>query len=164
MGHFSKIKGTKVTPSGQWFKPGNYTVKIKACKVVESSQDNRAFFIVETEVLESTNPDITPGMDRSQAIDLTKVMGMPNVKGFVAAASGVDPYTEGLDEQVEAEWARRLAEQGVTEKIDYEQICELIISELNPLRGQVMQLECVNITKKKDGGDFTKHNWQPFEG
>jgi hypothetical protein len=53
----------------------------------------------------------------------------------------------------------------VTEKADYEQICELIVNEeINPLEGQVMKLECVNITKKSDGGDFTKHNWQPYEG
>jgi hypothetical protein len=165
MGHFSKVKTTKVTPSGQYFKPGNYTVKIKGCKVVESQRDNRAFFVVETVVLESTNAEITEGMDRSHVIDLSKVMGMPDIKAFVAAASGVDPFSEAIDTLVEEEWARRLEKMGVTEKADYEQICELIVNEeINPLEGQVMKLECVNITKKSDGGDFTKHNWQPYEG
>ena len=147
MGRFSKIADAKVTPSGQYFKEGNYTVKIEACKYVESQADRKEFFIIE------------PGTDRSHVINMNQVMGNPNMKQFVAAASGVDPYCDTVNDLILEEWKRRLGEP-----VDMETICELIVSSANPLEGQVMKLECTVIQKRSDGEDFTKHNWQPYEG
>jgi hypothetical protein len=168
MSLFSGIKEVSISKSGQYFKPGNYKVRIKAVKTQDSQVGPaKKFFIVETEVLKSSNPDIAVGSERSQIIDMSNVMALPNVKYFVAAASGVDPNSEGINGEVEGYWKKKLAEDGVLkpgEDVSFDQICELVVSAINPLGGIELDLECMNITTKGEGKEFTKHLWQPRVG
>jgi hypothetical protein len=155
MGRFDGIEDTKVYKTGQYFKPGKYRVKINNVKWVKASVGSKEFAVIETEVLESSNPEVPVGGERSHVIDMGGVMGMPTFKAFVAAASGVDPSVNSINEDVEKYWA------GVTgNHLAYPKICEMLCPEdgVSPLEDEVMDLECVEI-KKKDGDPFTKHNW-----
>jgi len=159
MSLFSGIKDASVSKSGQYFKPGHYKVKIKAVKMTKSqAAPSQMFFIIETEVLESDNPDISPGSERSQVIDMSNVMALPNVKAFVAAASGVEPTSETVNEEVEKYWSDLMGEH-----ISFDVLCDRLVSDSNPLEGLEMFLECINIVTKKEKKDFTKHMWSRRE-
>jgi hypothetical protein len=156
-GRFAGIEEAKVFKTGQYFKPGLYTVKIKAVKWVVGSVGKKEFVVIETEVLESNNPEVPVGGERSQVIDYSSVMGQPNVKAFVAAASGVDPGSSNVNDEVSAYWSKTVGEH-----LSFEAICDLIVSDTNPLEDVVLGLECVEVTTKS-GDPFTKHSWQPNE-
>jgi hypothetical protein len=152
---FKGIEDSRVFKTGQYFLPGKYSVKINAVKWVNAAVGNKSYFIVETTVLASSNAEIAVNGERSHVIDMSNVMGLPNVKAFVAAVSGVDASGTDVNDQVAQYWSQQLGEH-----IGFEGICELICSDSNPLAEEEMDLECF-MTKTKDGGDFTKHNWLP---
>jgi hypothetical protein len=160
MGIYDGIEG--VAPAGkggQYFQPGKFKVEILAVKQVKSQAGGQIYFIVETKVLESDNPGIPPKAERSQVIDVHKKMGLPNIKAFVAAASGFDPsQADTVTEEVEVYWSKMIGEH-----LSFSKICELIVSDANPLAGIVMRLECVNVKTKEKKEDFTKHMWSPRE-
>jgi hypothetical protein len=164
MGIYEKIKETQVSKGGNYFKPGNYRVKIKACKLVNSQAGPaKTFFVIECDVLQSDNPDIQIGRERSQVINMANVMGLPNVKQFVAAVSGIEPTSETVNEEVEAYWKKELKRRGLTdgEDVPFADICELVSDEkINLFQDIEMKLECTTILTKDKGGEFTKHNWQ----
>lgn len=155
MGLFSKIEDAKVSKRGQFFKPGNYRVEILAMKIVESQQNGTPYCVIETKVLESNNDEIKVGDEKSEVIDMTNVMGKSNVKAFIAAVSGVEPTSADANEQICKYWVKRLGQD-----VTLEQICELAVSDGNPLEGYKMELTCVEVPTKKDGV-FTRHNWRP---
>ena len=176
MGKFSNIGKVSVSKSGQYFTAGNYQVRIKAVKIVPSQAGgNKEYFVIETEVLDSDNPQIKPGSERSHVIDMTNVMSMPNIKAFVAAVSGVDPSSGAINEEVEEYWQKWGLEQGIVEEgeeVTFERVCDLIVDSVNILEGTVMDLECTDVITKKEReaakaagrdpkADFTKHNWIP---
>ncbi len=153
MGRFDGIESAKVYKTGQYFKVGKYRVKIKALKWVEAAVGNKEFVVIETEVLESNTDEVPVGVERSHVITMSDVMGMPTFKGFVACASGVDPTLDAINDLVVDYWA------GITgEHNSFAGICDLLCSEANPLEGEEMELECVEITTR-EGKPFTKHNW-----
>jgi hypothetical protein len=154
-GRFKGIEEAKVFKTGQYFKPGKYTVKINAAKWVDSAVGSKSYFVIETTVSASNNPEVPVNAERSQVIDLGNVMGFPNVKYFVAATSGVDPTSTAINDEVSAYWSKQVGEH-----LDFEKICELLVSSANPLEGEVMELECVEVTTR-NGDPFTKHNWLP---
>jgi len=153
MGRFDGIETTKVTKTGSYFKPGMYKVRIKAVKWVKASVGTKEFCIIETDVLESSNPEVPAGSERSHVIDMSTVMGMPTIKSFVACVSGVDPSSESINDEVVDYWAKATGSYS-----PFAKICDLICSDANPLEGEEMELECVEITTR-EGKPFTKHNW-----
>jgi hypothetical protein len=157
LGQFDGIKDVDVSKGGQYFKPGSFRVKITGVKMVDSaSSPGKSFFVVETLVLKSSNPEILEGAERSQVITMGQTMSLPNVKAFMAAASCVDPASETINDEVEAYWQKKL-----NENVPFGRLCELVVSEANPLGGLEMDLECVQITTKGEKKPFTKHLWQP---
>lgn len=162
MGIYGKVATAKPTKGGNWFKKGRYRVKVTAVKSIESQEDSTPFYVIETNVLESNNPDIHVGDERSQVIDMTTANGPGNVKVFIAAASGVDPVMDDATAKVEKVWSEVLGQES-----SLEEICELSFSKDNPLGGDELELECVEVPTRakenKPAGLFTKHNWIPSE-
>lgn len=156
MSMFKGIGETKVTAGGAYFEPGLYLVEVTGVKMHTSDTTEQDLWIVETKVLESSNPKIEVGSERSQVVTPGK-MFLPNVKAFVAAASGVDPMDPEVNEKVEAYWSE-LCSSPTT----FEEIPELIVSEQQPLVGVQLGLECVMIKTKAKKQDFTKHKWHPI--
>lgn len=159
MGLFSAVAGAEVTGGGVYFLPGNYVVEVDCVKTVRSQKNGKDFWVVECTIIESDNEDRPPKSHASQVVEIAHIMGPINIKAFVAAASGIDPTDEEVNEKLTAVW-EDLTEQ----ELSIEQICELICDESdegNPLQGLRMMLECRNI-KTKAKTDFTKHFWSPM--
>jgi len=158
---FDGIEEATVTQGGSYFKPGLFKVQLTAVKEQDSTKDpGKKFFIVETLVLESNNPEVPVGKERSQVITMGQTMSLPNVKAFMAAVSGVDPNSDTVNEEVEAFWAKKL-----NQHVPFQQLCELVCSDANPLGNAqppiVMDLVCEDILTKSTKQPFTKHLWQP---
>lgn len=162
VGVFSNVRAAKVSKSGRYYQEGNYIVEIQAVKMIVSAEvANKHYFIVETVCKESDNPDIKPGDEYSQVIDMQNIMAGANIKIFLAAASDVDAYQENdaLNEQIEDKWSSLLERE-----VDMEKICEIVTSNENPLAGIVLGLQCVTVktrptVERPQGGTFTKHQW-----
>ena len=159
MGKYDKIVDAKVSKTGQYFKEGQYRVRIIAVKDVDS-QLGKNFTVIETEVLESNNPEIQVGSERSQVIDMGQVMGFPNLKAFMGAACGIDPTDPDINNLVE-DYFHKNDPNGVHRTLP--EIMEHVVIDRNIFEDTVMELECVNITTKAEKKPFTKHVWHPRE-
>lgn len=156
MGLFGSVKQAKVNGGGVYFLPGLYKVKIDKVRVQRSAKNGKDYWIVETTILESNNPDRAVGSHCSQVVEIGHMMGPVHIKAFVCAVSGVDAQDEDANDRVEAKWAEM-----TDQTLDFEQICEMIADEsTNPLEGLEMNLECSNV-KTRAKTDFTKHFWEP---
>ena len=160
MGLFSGIAGAKVGQGGVYFvankgpghtdetpawEPAQYRVQIKKIEVINSRKGDD-LFIVEAKVLESDCPERKAGVSASWVVNLKQDAALGNIKGFIAAANGIDP---GNEEEVN---------EAVTEEV-----CELVVGKDQPLAGDEIALTCVMI-KTRAGKDFTLHQWKPVEG
>lgn len=160
MGKFSGVGDAKVSQSGVYFLankgpghtkdepnwvPARYKVAIKRVHTI-TSRKKEDLFIVEAKILESDCPDRPEGMGCSWVVNMKQDAALGNIKGFIAAANGIDPSSE---EEVDAE---------VTEEV-----CETVVSNANPLEGTEVGLECVMIKTREDK-DFTLHRWYPTAG
>ena len=155
MGVFDGIEMAQPSKSGQWFLPGHYKVELTEIKLFKSQLDGTNYVAIEGKVLESDNEAIKVGMTRSQLIDMDKPTGQPNMKYFVCAVSGVDPFDPEANEKVCKIWSEALDHQ-----CNFEKVCSTIVDTGQPLKGTVMELDCVQVNTQK-GGEFTKHNWVP---
>lgn len=155
MGIFRGLGKAEVSGTGQWFKEGNYLVKITGVKLVTGKRDNKDNFIIETEVLASDNDEIKVGAKRSQVIKMDGVMAFPNIKKFLAAVVGVDATVNDANEKIETAFAEL-----VGRKLSIEDIAEYVVSDENPLSDIELELECVNILTREKKQPFTQHNWK----
>jgi hypothetical protein len=148
MGMFKGLGQAKAQKGGNYFKDGQYEVEIQRV-LARENKDGHDCFIVETKVVSSTNPEVPVGMECSQVVNLTKHgrSAAGNVKGFLAAALGIDDadnYQPENGQAVDQFW---------------ESQAEDAISEEQPLAGVRMTLN-VRTAATKSGGKFTHHNWQ----
>jgi hypothetical protein len=127
-----------------YFIEGHYQVEVVRVFTMRSRKKDD-LFIVECKILESDNAERRQGMRASWVVNLKQEPALGNIKGFVAAANGIDPADE---KQVNAE---------VTEEV-----VEFACGDDNPLEGTIMELECVAITTRA-GNPFTLHKWQAAE-
>jgi hypothetical protein len=134
---FDGIEGARVSEGGVYFKPGAFRARILAVKALKDRKQVGTF-VVECELLESSEPSLPRGTVCSWVVKLDKEPALGNIKAFAAAATGVQP-------------------KEVTAKA-----IELIVSEGNPLKDVTMKVSASNI-KTKSGSDFTKVTWQADE-
>ena len=144
MSLFEGIEEAQVGQGGVYFLPGKYVAKILKC-ITLKSRKREDLFIVECEVVESDVPERKPGTRASWIVNFKQDAALGNIKGFIAAANGINPGTEDL----------------VREEVDSE-VCEYSVSPENPLAGILIRLVAVN-KKTRAGGDFTLHLWEPYE-
>ena len=150
MGRFSGLGAIKSNTGGFYFQPGEYTVQILGVKMAKSRKGTDCF-IIETEVLESTNPERPKGCQPSQVIALKSDIlqtALSNVKQFAGAALGIDDPDSYVPD-------------GGQDPDDFwEEALEFLVSDEQPAKGAMLGLSCVNI-QTKAGNDFTKHFWKP---
>jgi hypothetical protein len=143
MGLFDGIEQAQVGQGGIYFLPGNYVVEVLKC-ITLRSRKREDLFIAECLIHESDNPERRPGVKASWYVNFKNDAALGNIKGFVAAANGIDPGNQGeVDKEVDAE------------------VCEYVVSDQNPLAGTWLLLSCAN-TKTRSGADFTLHRWAPY--
>lgn len=134
MGIFSGMKDAKKQVGGVYFKKGVYVVEVKAVKTGKTRK-GVIFFVVECKILESDNPERTPGMSVSWMVTADKDAFLSNVRGFVAEATDVD--FETVDE------------------VDAEAVC----ATDNPLEGLIISAEAVDVPTKA-GSNYTRVTWE----
>lgn len=160
MSLFAGLREATPSKGGVYFQPGKFIVEVLGVKLIKSQKDRRDFFVIETEVVASNRDaqaaGLRVGTKPSQAIDMGNVMAMPNIKGFLAAASGIEPDVPDLNEQIEATWS---ALTGV--QMTVEQCAERVIAHDNPLQGVTLYCEAVEI-KTRANEPFTKVTWYPL--
>lgn len=155
-GWFDGVGEAKVSKTGQWFQPGKYRVKIKSVKQVTGQKAGERFLVIETVVLESNNPEIQVGSEKSEVIKMQGVMALPNIKAFIGAVSGIDATLDNATTLIEEYWQKHNptgARYGLAE------IIEELVVKYNVLENIEMGLECVMVTTQQ-GNPFTKHIWQ----
>lgn len=141
---FKSIAASKVSSGGVYFLPGNYLVSVVKAFVM-TSRKGTPLVVVECEILESDNPERAVGTRASWVVNMSQDAGPGNVKGFIAAAIGVNPSdTAKVDSEVTPEF------------------CEEAFGETNPLMDVRMRLQC-SLVKTKAGSDFTRHIWIPSD-
>lgn len=148
MGMFSGIGGAKVGIGGVYFEAGNYVVKLKAVKNV-NSRKGVDLFTVENDVKESDNSKIRPGTMATWQTSSKNDSFLGNVKGFLTACNGGDPTNE-------ADVAAAFPNDAESEAI-----AAMSVGPDNPLAGTWLNLNCV-LKKTREGKDFTVHNWSPY--
>lgn len=141
MGKFSGIEDASISSGGVYFLAGKYIVKVKRCFTMRSRK-KEDLFIVECEIIESTNEDRPAGTSASWVVNFKQDAALGNIKGFIGAANGLED-----EASINAE---------VTEEV-----CEYVVSDDNPLAGTVLLLEATDV-KTRAGNPFTKHAWAPF--
>lgn len=145
MGRFADVANAQVLTKLPWYKPGSYIVRVLNCKNIVSQDKNTEYYIVETEVLASTNPEINVGGKYSWTQDRKKkYVGAAAVRAFIAACLGIDANDPNINEDViEASVG---GEDGEGPQ---------------PLAGKILALSCDDIlTKAKT--HFTRHTWQHY--
>lgn len=130
---FGGIENAQFSEGGIYVLPGVYRVKVLACKYKKTRKGQDAF-IVEMEILESSNSQRMPGSSCSWMVTLDKEPALGNIKQFISVAVPCE-----LDQ---------VNEQAVL----------MIVSEKNPLAGRVLRISATNIVTKANR-DFTKVKW-----
>jgi len=144
MGMFAGIESARVGGGGIYFLQGIYRVEIVKVFAMKGRKGDD-LFIVETKILESDNAERRVGGSCSWVVNLKHEPALGNIKGFIAAANGIDPTNKAeVDSQVN------------------EEAVEAACHADNPLEGIIIDLEATEI-KTKAGGDFTLHKWSPVE-
>lgn len=144
--NFSGVDNVKPTAESYrgYFLPGKYKVRLENV-LIHSKRLGGKLFIVETEVLESNNPEILAGETRNWVQPMDVDAAMPRIKTFMGAAHGFCPK-RNLD---------------ALSKFVTKEVCEQAVSNENPLKGKELKLECHNKKSIKTGKDFTVHLWLP---
>jgi hypothetical protein len=162
MSLYSGVKKAEVFTNSEFLPEGVHLVRIDAVKQVQSRKNtSKYYFIVEMSVLDSSNEGLDKKKKFAQVIEITSQMGPSHIKNFVAAVSGVEPDLPDAGDLIEKYWSEKFEIP-----LEMDQICELIVSDDQPLEQKEMAVECVilrNLGKNQDG-EFTKHQWQPIEG
>lgn len=149
MGLFAYIKGQRSTQGGVYFEPGIYKAQINRVKLGKTRKEED-FFVVETELIESNNPDRPEGSTCSWMVMFKHDAALGNIADFCRA--GLFAYAVQND-----------ADPGVPsyEKVEVDDAsAEQICGEENPLAGVILTVEAVNV-KTKAGRDFTRVSWRP---
>src|SRR5437660_12484512 len=96
MGSFSGIERAQISAGGIYFLAGTYRVRIREVKSIKSRK-NDDLFIVETDIVESNNPERKVGTSCSWVCNLKHDAALGNIKAFVVAAAQCpeEQVTEG---------------------------------------------------------------------
>lgn len=104
------------------FLEGSYLVEV--LRVPVKHVTSTSFFIVESRVLESTNPRLGPGCFANCAIDISLDDSLATIRKFISTAGDV-PITD----------------------VDVDAV-EYAVSSDNPLAGEKVRVECIGVALK----------------
>lgn len=154
MGIWDGIENAQITKRGKYLPAGhNFTLLIKKCDLI-TTRDKGDAFVVDFEVVESTDPNTPVGAERNWYQSTTdKNVFQGAVKLFVAAVYGYDYST--MKDRFDREVGPSLAA-----------IAEASLFKdgagKNALAGQRVKVSTVEVTTVKRQQKFTRHDWAPF--
>ena len=144
-----KVADADMSAGGVYLLPGDYRLKVRECKNGEAKNAGFPFFVVEFEVLESTEPKRPAGSITEWMVAFKEpkyeATYLGNVKNFLwAVFAGFDP-------------------NATPEKINA-QVWALCVSEQQPLRDRYVAAQSVDKAKKNSPGSFTRTTFSPWAG
>lgn len=148
---WSGMKSAPVGGRGNFLKAGyHFDIEIDRCLTLETREKGLAF-IAEFKVLTSTCQDIQPGSSCSWYQSMGRNIretALSAIKGFIAAASGLDPRKDA---------------QRIKDELDpgIEEMMDAVTGQENVLCGTKIHVETYS-KQTKEGGDFTVHIFTPF--
>ena len=166
---FAGLRDAKVTTKGAYLRPGKYQVRVTGAVYIPVFTGGNAF-IVNLTVEKSNYEDSLATALRALAgqqyniRELDKTL--PNKVGeAVSWYVGIKPTPVGIQQG----WGniKRFAAEICDEDPESEQFhneVEMFVSAIvqtGALNGALLPVDVVNV-KKKDGGDFSAHNWGPM--
>ena len=168
-GRFTAVGTATVGQGGSYFPAnGNFTVEVKAVKVVEGRK-GKFFYTIECAVLTSDLPSCPPGTIASCMIDLSWEgdSAEKKIKAFLMAAMGLDPADkDSQGAYTPAEWIRCADESAYDGEDNVDSVgASLEGCTVNPFAGIKLALHTQEITTKgKDSPahPFTLHFWSPL--
>ncbi len=130
MGMFKGIESAVVQEGGVYLEPGEYLLRVAACKEGTSRKGDE-FFVAEFEVVESTN-DLRPVGSRVSWMTMRRFDSfLSNVKGFVCAVAKEEADT--IDEEA----------------------ADLVVGDSQPLVGEEVRAQATEI-ETRTGRPFTR--------
>lgn len=154
---FAGMATAQMFGKGIFMGEGRFGVRTKLIKLNEGHKGKS--FIVEFEVLSSTNEKHAIGSSGSWVVKMDKPNAFSDIKGFVAALIGMDPKSirkpeeDPATHETLAKYAKAACDADFAKKIG---------EEPDFLIGVDLNLETV-LKKTLAGKDFTVHNWSPAE-
>ena len=147
MGAFAGLRDAKTYEQGSYLSEGRYTLKI--CKsLVKDTRKSGSAFIVEAEILASTNPACPVGSKGTWFQGLKdKDVAFGAIKQFLYAVVGLDPSNDADKKTIKDE-----IDPNIEDLMD-----EAVTT--NSLAGETVNVEVKNKLTKA-GKNFSQHNWQ----
>lgn len=147
---FGRMEEVDPTQRGIPFDAGKYEVQIGAVKGAVKQGTGEEFFVVETEITASNNPDVKIGEQRSWVVNVSnpKAFDAPwkDIKAFLCAALAIP-----------------LADKQTTGKVGVK-VAEYVTGPDQPFKGIKLALHChVRPPTPEKPKPFTYHNWSPLE-
>lgn len=160
----SGYREAKTVGRGKYLMPGKHQLEVVRCYVNQGRNDMA--FIADFRVLR-TKPDSSwTGDEVVEEGDLRGWyqggLGGSNVEKQQMAFSSIKAFAQALfgGESEYAEVIAAHAEENDNPAFDDEDLMDWIVDEANPLKGQILDVDCYMI-KTKQGNDFTIHNYYP---
>lgn len=146
MGHFDGVNNATEFESGSYFPWANSKYKCEISRVlVKPARKGFNVFIVEMNVLESNNPEVTPGTSRSWLQKLNIDGADSSLKAFAYAALGIDKD----DKEAKA-------------KADAAQALEAACDK-GAFNGITVYVETHAVITRERKTQFTRHTFSPCE-
>jgi hypothetical protein len=150
---FAGARSANTSQQGNYFSPGRYKVKIKNC-VYRPTQNSGDVFLVETQILETSDPIKHPiGADR------TWIQGTKNKNVYLSAVKAFAAAAVGLD-------LKNPEHQAVFDAKVVPQVEETLLAAItkNALGGRILWVDVTEKEKKtKPGENFNLHTFGPGE-
>lgn len=146
MGRFAKVRTAEAGNRGNYLphEDARYKVRVLQCKMLEPRKGGLAF-IVEFEILEASTDTVKVGAKRSWYRDI----GATEEKGGENARADMREFVcQAIPD----------AEEALDDEDAFEEICEWVVSEDQPVAGMIFDVE-TGAGKTQSGGPFTHHNW-----
>jgi hypothetical protein len=133
-----------------------YKLRIHAIRY-KNTRGGKSMYIIETDIIESSCAERTPGMRCSSFID----MGNVNTRGkhiaaFTAAVHGFDPE-QIPPESVTAPWV----DQATGQPKEWDKYAMESIADANPWGGREVECQVSTIQVGQDKHDWSLHSWAP---
>lgn len=145
------LRNAQVFERGNYLGVGVYDARVIRC-LVKQTQRSGLGFIVEVEILTSTNMSHQPGTTATWFQSMkNQATAFSAIKEFVVALHGYNA------KQDEAKIKNDLEPY-------IEQLIDNATGQNNSFAGKCIHLETFMIKTREKGNDFTVHRWTPFEG
>jgi hypothetical protein len=159
MGIFDRVNEAESTRGGYYFEEGKYRVRLQRV-FKKTTRKGIEMMIIETEILESTNPGRPVGTKPSVLYGDDKDATAGNIKGFFGVAFAATQCLAGTPmtpTEAEKEFLTADSKDAAAVKAVKER-CDEAVGDDNPLAGLELSVEAFPI-KTRAGNDFTKIVW-----